>query len=99
MGLHCLREYLDHPYRQLMDILQETPAILDEFGLTAAILPDFTTLCARKQAIEMEVWRELLRLSVSLNDSETSRRSTPLDSADERSAATTANASDTTFKR
>ena len=68
VGLHCLREHLDHTYRQLTDVLQEMPEILGNFGLTASTLPDFTTLCSRKQAIKMKVWRVLLRLSVSLHD-------------------------------
>lgn len=68
VGLHCLREYLDHTYRQLIDVLQEMPAILEKFGLSATNLPDFTTLCARKQAIKMKVWRVLLQLSVSLHE-------------------------------
>lgn len=68
VGIQCLREYLDHTYRQLMDVLQEMPSILDTFGLTAANLPDFTTVCARKQALKMKVWRVLLRLSVSLHE-------------------------------
>jgi len=68
VGLHCLREYLDHTYRQLMDVLQEMPTILDIFGLSAGELPDFTTVCHRKQALKMRIWRVLLRLSVTLHD-------------------------------
>jgi IS5 family transposase len=68
VGLQCLRKYLNHTYRQLIDVLQEMPAILDTFGLTPATLPDFTTVCARKQALEMRVWRVLLRLSVSVHN-------------------------------
>lgn len=68
VGLHCLREYLDHTYLQLMDVLQEMPDILDTFGLTADQLPHFTTVCHRKQQLKMKVWRVLLRLSVTLHD-------------------------------
>ena len=68
VGLHCLREYLDHTYRKLMDVLQEMPTIIEMFGLTASTLPDFTTVCARKQDIKMNVWQVLLRLSVSLHE-------------------------------
>jgi IS5 family transposase len=68
VGLHCLREYLDHTYRQLMDVLQEMPGVLDTFGLSTTNLPDFTTVCARKQTLKMKVWRVLLRLSVSIHE-------------------------------
>jgi len=30
--------------------------------------PDFTTLCTRKQDLEIRIWRVLLRLSVELHD-------------------------------
>jgi len=68
VAIHGLREYLDHPYRRLLDVLREMPGIVKELDLTPAELPDFTTLCARKQALEMAVWRVLLRLSASLHD-------------------------------
>lgn len=66
--LHRLREYLDLPYRRLLDILREMPDIVEKFGLSVEELPDFTTVCARKQALKMRVWRVLLRLSVNLFD-------------------------------
>lgn len=51
-----------------MGFLYEIPITVDQFDLTASTLPDFTTVCARKQAVTMEVWRVLLRLSVSLHE-------------------------------
>jgi len=66
--LHGLREYLDLPYRRLLDILREMPDIVAKLGLSVEELPDFTTVCARKQALKMRVWRVLLRLSVNLFD-------------------------------
>lgn len=66
--LHGLREYLDHTYRQLMDVLREMPRIVEELGLEEVDLPHFTTVCHAKQQIRMKLWRVLLRLSASLHD-------------------------------
>lgn len=68
VSIHCLREYLNQPYRRLLNILQEMPGIVAKLGLSVAELPDFTTICTRKQDLEMRIWRVLLRLSVSLHD-------------------------------
>jgi IS5 family transposase len=68
VALQCLREYLDHPYRRLLDVLSEMPGVVAKFGLTVDELPDFTTMCARKQDLEMRIWRALLRLSASVHD-------------------------------
>jgi len=68
IALHGVREYLDHTYRQLMDVLREMPRILDELGLSEAELPDFTTVCHAKQELKMKLWRVLLRLSASLHE-------------------------------
>lgn len=68
VALHGLREYLNQPYRRLLDILQEMPGIVATLGLSVDDLPDFTTVCTRKQDLEMHIWRVLLRLSVSLHD-------------------------------
>lgn len=54
--LHGLREYLGHPYRRPLDSLREMPDIVAELGLSVEELPDFTTVCARKQALKMRVW-------------------------------------------
>lgn len=68
IALHGLREYLDLPYRRLLDVLSEMPGIVRKLGLTVDELPDFTTLCTRKQDLQMKVWRRLLRLSTDLFD-------------------------------
>jgi hypothetical protein len=68
ISLHGLREYLDLPYRCLLDILREMPDIVVKLGLSVEELPDFTTVCARKQVLKMRVWRVVLRLSVNLFD-------------------------------
>ena len=68
VSIHCLREYLNQPYRRLLDILQEMPGITAKLGLSVAELPDFSTVCTRKQDLEMRIWRVLLRLSASLHD-------------------------------
>jgi hypothetical protein len=36
IALHGLREYLDHPYRRLLDVLQEMPGIVEKLGLEVA---------------------------------------------------------------
>ena len=68
VGLHGLREYLGHPYRRLLDVLHEMPGIVAKFGLSVDELPDFTTVCTRKQDLEMRIWRVLLRLSADLQE-------------------------------
>ena len=68
VALHGLREYLDHPYRRLMDVLAEMPRIVGILGLKVTQLPDFSTVCARYQQLTMPCWRVLLRLSADLHD-------------------------------
>ncbi len=68
VAIHGLREYLDHPYRRLLDILREMPTIVAKSGLSVNELPDFTTAYARKQNLKMPVWRMLLQLSAELFD-------------------------------
>ncbi len=68
VAIHGLREYLDHSYRRLLDVLREMPAIVAKLGLSPDELPDFTTVCARKQDLKMPVWRMLLQLSAELFD-------------------------------
>jgi len=68
VAIHGLREYLNQPYRRLLDILQEMPRITAKLGLSGDELPDFTTVCTRKQDLEMRIWRVLLRSSASLHE-------------------------------
>jgi len=68
VAIHSLREYLDHTYRWLLDVLHEMHGIVAKFDLTVADLPDFTTVCMRKQDLEMRIWRVLLRLSAEVYD-------------------------------
>ncbi|WP_265112520.1 IS5 family transposase [Halosolutus halophilus] len=68
VSIHGLREYLNQPYRRMLDILYEMPGIVAKLGLAVDQLPDFTTVCTRKQDLKMRVWRVLLRLSVSLHE-------------------------------
>jgi hypothetical protein len=44
------------------------PDIVEKFGLSVGKLSFFTTVCARKQALKMRVWRVLLRLSMNVVD-------------------------------
>jgi len=69
IAIHGLRGYLDHTYRQLLDVLREMPDIVSMLGLSVDELPDFTTVCSRKQDLKMNVWRTLLGLSADLFDS------------------------------
>ena len=66
VAIHGLREYLDLPYRRLLDVLSEMPRITGKLGLSVDELPDFTTVCTRKQDLKMGVWRKLLRRSTDL---------------------------------
>ena len=75
--LHGLREYLNQPYRRLMDILQVMPAFVDILGLSTDELPDFTTLCQRKQELKMRVWRSFFGYQQIFMTPVKSRPSTP----------------------
>lgn len=66
--IHGLREYLDLPYRRLLDVLHEMHGVVEKLNLEPSELPDFTTVCARKQQLKMAVWRTLLRLSADTHD-------------------------------
>lgn len=66
VAIHGLREYLDLPYRRLLDVLSEMPRIVGKLGLSVDQLPDFTTVCTRKQDLKMRVWRNLLQLSADV---------------------------------
>lgn len=68
VAIHGLREYLDHPYRRLLDVLHEMHGIVAKLGLEVSELPDFSTVCARMQQLQMPIWRVLLRLSAELHD-------------------------------
>lgn len=68
IAIHGLREYLDLPYRRLLDVLHEMHGIVKKLDLEPCELPDFTTVCTRKQQLKMAVWRTLLRLSADLHD-------------------------------
>lgn len=68
MAIHGLREYLDHPYRRLLDLLHEKSGIVEKLGLSVDDIPDFSTVCARKQRLKTPIWRILLQLSAELHD-------------------------------
>jgi len=68
VAIHGLREYLDHPYRRLLDVLHEMPGIVSKLDLAVTELSDFTTVCTRKQDLKIRIWRVLLRLSAELHD-------------------------------
>jgi hypothetical protein len=55
------KEYLNHDYRKLMNVLREMPRVAESLDLTVEALPHFSTICARKQAIPMKRWRGLFR--------------------------------------
>ena len=66
--LYALRDYLHPPYRRLLDVLHEMHGIVEKLVLHVTDLPDFTTVCVRKQALKIVVWRTLLRLSAHLHN-------------------------------
>jgi len=68
IALHGIREYLDQPYRRLMEILYEMPRITGILGLRPSTLPDFSTICGRKQELKMGIWRTFLSLTIDLHD-------------------------------
>jgi hypothetical protein len=41
VAIHGLREYLDLPYRRLLDLLHEMHDIVEKLGLDRSELPDF----------------------------------------------------------
>jgi hypothetical protein len=47
--IYGLREFLDLPYRRLLDVLNEMHDIVGKMGLHVGERPDFTTVCVRKQ--------------------------------------------------
>ena len=68
VAIHGLREYLDHPYRWLVNVLYEMPRIVGIIGLEPAEFPDCSTVCARYQGLKMSIWRVLVGLSAKLHD-------------------------------
>jgi len=67
-SIHALREYLDQPYQRLMEILYEMPRITRILNLRPSTLPDFSTVCGRKQELKMNIWRTFLGLTSDLHD-------------------------------
>ena len=68
ISIHALREYLDQPYRLLMDIIYEMPRITSILGLRPSTLPHYSTVCGRKQELRMPIWRTFLGLTSDLHD-------------------------------
>lgn len=68
VSIHALREYLNQPYRRLMELLYEMPRIVRILGLRPSELPHYSTVCARKQELKMGIWRRFLGLTIQLHD-------------------------------
>jgi IS5 family transposase len=68
LAVQGLKEYLDHDYRKLMDVLREMPRVANSLGLTRESIPHFSTVCTRKQAIPMKRWRAILEQTVEMYD-------------------------------
>lgn len=66
IAIHGIRESLNLPYRRLLDVFSEMPRISSKLGVSVDELPDFTTVCIRKQDLKMSAWRNLLQLSADL---------------------------------
>ena len=48
LAIQGLKEYFNHDYRKLMDVLREMPKVANALDLTVETLPHFSTVCARK---------------------------------------------------
>ncbi|WP_439331327.1 IS5 family transposase [Haloferax volcanii] len=68
LAVQGFKEYLNHDYRKLMDVLREMPRVAKSLDLTVETLPHFSTVCARKQEIPMKRWRATLDASVEMYD-------------------------------
>ena len=68
VSIHALREYLNQPYRRLMEIIYEMPRICRILGLRPSTLPHYSTVCARKQELKMGIWRTFLGLTIDLHE-------------------------------
>ena len=47
LAVQGFKEYLNHDYRKLMDVLREMPRIAKSLGLTVKTLPHYSTVCAK----------------------------------------------------
>ena len=68
VAVHCLPKYPDQLYWRLLDVLHEVAQIPAKRGVSVEEILDFTTVCTRKQDLEMRIWRILLRSSASLHE-------------------------------
>ncbi len=68
LAVQGFKEYLNHDYRKLMDVLREMPRVTVSLDLKVETLPYFSTTCARKQDIPMKRWRAVLDASVEMYD-------------------------------
>lgn len=66
LAIQRLKEYLNHDYWRLIDVLQEMPRVTNSIGLSIETLPYFSTVCARKQEILVMRWRAMLDSSVEM---------------------------------
>lgn len=89
IALHGLKKHLGHTYRQLLDVLSETPRIVRLFVLSVGTLPHFTTPYHAKERLNMPNWRRLLDSSAQLHDFGDIQASTRLVSIGSRPAAST----------
>jgi IS5 family transposase len=70
IAVQGFKEYLDHDYRKLMDVLREILRVVESISLMIETLPFFSTVCAREQAISMKRWRSILDGSAKLYELE-----------------------------
>lgn len=84
--IHGLRKYLNLPYRRPLNVLHEMYSVVEKVGPETSELPDFTTVCVRKQQFKMAVGGPL-RLSADLHNTEY-RLSTQLSSTATQLAVT-----------
>lgn len=60
VALHGIQEYFGEPYCRLTNVLGEMVGNVAKCDLTVGELPDFITVCTRKQDFKMLIWRVLL---------------------------------------
>jgi IS5 family transposase len=68
VSLHCLRVYLEKPYRETLYLLSEMPHVLTQIGLEPTDLPHHSALVKWFDRIKTALWRVLLGLSAQLHD-------------------------------
>ncbi|MFB6284231.1 MAG: IS5 family transposase [Halobacteria archaeon] len=68
LSLHGLKQYLDHTYRKLMDVLKEMSRITRYLGVKPENLPHYSTVCNSIQQINTIECRKMLKFSTNFQE-------------------------------